>query len=186
MRVLRAYCKGAWSVSICQRIPASMGLMNGSRMKLLGGCRLETSRAEHQRGQIQCRSHCHRSLQFVEAPTVSRAVRLRRCTTTRFPQGFNVSGPHICQPSPQRTPLLLQAGTSSKGKSLRTTCRSHLRFSSCSGGLRQKHRRDSIKGIERIRSGWVEYQSPRTSRINLGFDRGEAQAKLKDYRQYAS
>lgn len=29
---------------------------------------------------------------------------------------FNVPGPHICQPSPQRTPLILQAGTSSAGK----------------------------------------------------------------------
>ena len=29
---------------------------------------------------------------------------------------FNVPGPHICQPSPQRTPLLLQAGTSRAGK----------------------------------------------------------------------
>lgn len=29
---------------------------------------------------------------------------------------FSVPGPHICQPSPQRTPLLLQAGTSSSGK----------------------------------------------------------------------
>ena len=29
---------------------------------------------------------------------------------------FQVPGPHICQPSPQRTPLLLQAGTSKAGK----------------------------------------------------------------------
>ena len=29
---------------------------------------------------------------------------------------FDVPGPHICQPSPQRTPLLLQAGTSRAGK----------------------------------------------------------------------
>ncbi|MCJ1461961.1 hypothetical protein MMC07_000561 [Pseudocyphellaria aurata] len=29
---------------------------------------------------------------------------------------FNIPGPHICQPSPQRTPLLLQAGTSRAGK----------------------------------------------------------------------
>ena len=29
---------------------------------------------------------------------------------------YNVPGPHICQPSPQRTPLLLQAGTSKAGK----------------------------------------------------------------------
>lgn len=30
---------------------------------------------------------------------------------------FNVPGPHICQPSPQRTPLILQAGSSKAGKS---------------------------------------------------------------------
>lgn len=29
---------------------------------------------------------------------------------------FTVPGPHICQPSPQRTPLILQAGTSRAGK----------------------------------------------------------------------
>lgn len=29
---------------------------------------------------------------------------------------FQVPGPHLCEPSPQRTPLLLQAGTSSAGK----------------------------------------------------------------------
>ena len=29
---------------------------------------------------------------------------------------FDVPGPHICQPSPQRTPLLLQAGASRAGK----------------------------------------------------------------------
>lgn len=29
---------------------------------------------------------------------------------------YKVPGPHICQPSPQRTPLLLQAGTSRAGK----------------------------------------------------------------------
>ncbi|RAH46241.1 LLM class flavin-dependent oxidoreductase [Aspergillus brunneoviolaceus CBS 621.78] len=30
---------------------------------------------------------------------------------------FDVPGPHLCEPSPQRTPFLLQAGTSSAGKS---------------------------------------------------------------------
>ena len=29
---------------------------------------------------------------------------------------FDVPGPHICQPSPQRTPLIYQAGTSKAGK----------------------------------------------------------------------
>jgi FMN-dependent oxidoreductase (nitrilotriacetate monooxygenase family) len=31
-------------------------------------------------------------------------------------KNYEVPGPHICQPSPQRTPLLLQAGTSKAGK----------------------------------------------------------------------
>ena len=30
---------------------------------------------------------------------------------------YNVPGPHICQPSRQRTPILMQAGTSKAGKS---------------------------------------------------------------------
>ncbi|KND91022.1 Dimethyl-sulfide monooxygenase [Tolypocladium ophioglossoides CBS 100239] len=30
---------------------------------------------------------------------------------------YTVPGPHICQPSPQRTPVIMQAGTSSSGKS---------------------------------------------------------------------
>jgi FMN-dependent oxidoreductase (nitrilotriacetate monooxygenase family) len=29
---------------------------------------------------------------------------------------FDVPGPHLCQPSPQRTPVILQAGTSKSGK----------------------------------------------------------------------
>ena len=29
---------------------------------------------------------------------------------------FTVPGPHICEPSPQRTPLLFQAGTSGAGR----------------------------------------------------------------------
>ena len=31
-------------------------------------------------------------------------------------KNFNVPGPHICQPSRQRTPVLMQAGTSKAGK----------------------------------------------------------------------
>lgn len=34
---------------------------------------------------------------------------------------FNVPGPHLCEPSPQRTPFLFQAGTSSKGKEFAAT-----------------------------------------------------------------
>ena len=41
---------------------------------------------------------------------------------------FNVPGPHICQPSPQRTPLILQAGTSKAGKARFQACRSYIRI----------------------------------------------------------
>jgi alkanesulfonate monooxygenase SsuD/methylene tetrahydromethanopterin reductase-like flavin-dependent oxidoreductase (luciferase family) len=34
---------------------------------------------------------------------------------------FNVPGPHICEPSPQRTPFLFQAGTSTAGKRFAAT-----------------------------------------------------------------
>ncbi|QDS73433.1 hypothetical protein FKW77_008569 [Venturia effusa] len=34
---------------------------------------------------------------------------------------FKVPGPHLCEPSPQRTPFLFQAGTSSKGKEFAAT-----------------------------------------------------------------
>ncbi|KAK6603155.1 alkanesulfonate monooxygenase [Botrytis cinerea] len=34
---------------------------------------------------------------------------------------FNVPGPHLCEPSPQRTPFLFQAGTSSAGKKFAAT-----------------------------------------------------------------
>lgn len=34
---------------------------------------------------------------------------------------FNVPGPHLCEPSPQRTPFLFQAGTSTKGKDFAAT-----------------------------------------------------------------
>lgn len=34
---------------------------------------------------------------------------------------FSIPGPHLCEPSPQRTPFLLQAGTSSAGKAFAAT-----------------------------------------------------------------
>ena len=34
---------------------------------------------------------------------------------------FNVPGPHVCEPSPQRTPFLFQAGTSTAGKKFAAT-----------------------------------------------------------------
>ncbi|ODM16578.1 hypothetical protein SI65_08085 [Aspergillus cristatus] len=34
---------------------------------------------------------------------------------------FNIPGPHLCEPSPQRTPFILQAGTSTAGKAFAAT-----------------------------------------------------------------
>ena len=34
---------------------------------------------------------------------------------------YNVAGPHLCEPSPQRTPLLFQAGSSSRGRDFAAT-----------------------------------------------------------------
>lgn len=49
---------------------------------------------------------------------------------------FTVPGPHIVQPSPQRTPLLLQAGTSRAGKVFAAQHAGKLKGHNCSGGAR--------------------------------------------------
>jgi len=50
----------------------------------------------------------------VERKTYTEPDRVRQIHHTG--KYFNVPGPHICEPSPQRTPFLFQAGTSSAGR----------------------------------------------------------------------
>ncbi|KAF2756383.1 xenobiotic compound monooxygenase [Pseudovirgaria hyperparasitica] len=100
---------------------------------------------------------------------------------------FTVPGPHICQPSPQRTPLILQAGTSKAGKEFAAQHAEAIFVSPFAPNVvasniteirtmaKEKYGRseDSIKFLALVT-------------IIVGETEEEAKAKLAEYRTYAS
>lgn len=100
---------------------------------------------------------------------------------------FNVPGPHICQPSPQRTPLLLQAGTSRSGKEFAAQHAEGVFVAGHSPSVVAK----SITEIRELAS--VKFgRNPQSIKFLsllcpvLGKTQEEAEAKFKEYRSYAS
>lgn len=100
---------------------------------------------------------------------------------------FNVPGPHLCQPSPQRTPLLLQAGTSRAGKQFAAQHAEAVFISAHAPAVTAKNIAE-LRQIARDEFG----RDPASIKVLalvtpiLGKTEEEAQAKLADYRQYAS
>ncbi|CZR50420.1 probable coenzyme F420-dependent N5,N10-methylene tetrahydromethanopterin reductase and related flavin-dependent oxidoreductases [Phialocephala subalpina] len=99
---------------------------------------------------------------------------------------FNVPGPHICQPSPQRTPLLLQAGTSSSGKRFAAKNAEAIFVAGHSPGVVKK-------SIADIRAQAKEFGRDEKSVKFLamicpvlGKTEKEAKAKFEEYLSYAS
>lgn len=100
---------------------------------------------------------------------------------------FKVPGPAIVQPSPQRTPLLLQAGTSKAGKTFGAQHAEAIFVSAHSpevpagsiAEIRQMAKEDFGRDPRKIKV--LALVTP-----ILGRTEEEAQAKLADYRQYAS
>jgi alkanesulfonate monooxygenase len=100
---------------------------------------------------------------------------------------FTVPGPHIVAPSPQRTPLLLQAGTSRAGKQFAAQHAEAIFVSAHAPSV-------CAKNIAEIReTAKTQYgRDPQSIKVLalvtpiLGRTEEEAQAKLADYRQYAS
>ncbi|KJX98946.1 hypothetical protein TI39_contig381g00010 [Zymoseptoria brevis] len=97
---------------------------------------------------------------------------------------FDVPGPHFCQPSPQRTPVIMQAGTSKEGKAF---AGKH-----AEGVFVSAHAPASVKGnIAGIRAKAVE-EGRSASDVKvlakfcpvLGRTQAEAEAKYADYIQY--
>jgi alkanesulfonate monooxygenase SsuD/methylene tetrahydromethanopterin reductase-like flavin-dependent oxidoreductase (luciferase family) len=99
---------------------------------------------------------------------------------------YTVPGPHICQPSPQRTPLLLQAGTSKAGK---TFAAQHAEAIFVGG-----HSPSTIvKNIAEIRALAKEFgRKPEDVKFLamicpiIGKTEEEAKAKYDEYAKYAS
>ncbi|KAH8125303.1 Nitrilotriacetate monooxygenase component A/pristinamycin IIA synthase subunit A [Trichoderma asperelloides] len=100
---------------------------------------------------------------------------------------FTVPGPHICSPSPQRTPLLIQAGTSRAGKVFAAQHAEVIFVSAHAPQVCAKSIAE-IRELAKIQFG----RDPSNIKVLalvcpiLGKTEEEAQAKLADYKQYAS
>lgn len=100
---------------------------------------------------------------------------------------FDVPGPHICQPSPQRTPLLLQAGASRAGKAFAAQHAEAIFMSAHAPAVCAKSVAE-IRSLARTKYG----RDPANLKVLalvtpiLGATEEEAQQKLADYRRYAS
>ncbi|KAF7562611.1 hypothetical protein G7046_g1515 [Stylonectria norvegica] len=100
---------------------------------------------------------------------------------------FSVPGPHIVDPSPQRTPLILQAGTSKAGKTFAAQHAEAIFMSAHAPSV-------CAKNIAEIRQLAKDSYGRDPSKIKvlalvtpiLGKTEEEAQAKYEDYKQYAS
>ena len=97
---------------------------------------------------------------------------------------FEVPGPHICQPSPQRTPVIMQAGTSRAGKAFAAKHAEGIFVSAHSpAGVE--------KSISEIRAQAASNgRDPASIKVLakfcpiLGRTQAEAEAKYADYVQY--
>ncbi|EME83560.1 uncharacterized protein MYCFIDRAFT_203677 [Pseudocercospora fijiensis CIRAD86] len=99
---------------------------------------------------------------------------------------FNVPGPHFCAPSPQRTPVIMQAGTSRAGRKFAARHAEVIFVSAHSPGSVV----DSVKGIraEAERRGRDSRNLKVLAKFCpvLGRTQEEAEAKYRDYMQYGS
>jgi len=100
---------------------------------------------------------------------------------------FNVPGPHICQPSPQRTPLLLQAGTSKAGKEFAAQHAEGVFVTGHSPSVVAKNIAD-IREMAKTKFGRRPEDIKFLTMLCpiLGRTQEEAQAKYDEYRSYAS
>lgn len=102
-------------------------------------------------------------------------------------QFFDVPGPHICQPSPQRTPLLLQAGTSRAGKQFAAQHAEAIFVSSHAPEVCAKNIAE-VRTLAREQYGRDEQSIKVLALVTpiLGETEEEAQQKFQEYKQYAS
>ena len=101
-------------------------------------------------------------------------------------KNFTVPGPHICQPSRQRTPVLMQAGTSKAGKNFAAKHAEAIFVAGHSPGVVAKNVKE-IRGLAKDLG-----RNPQSIKFLamicpvLGQTEEEAQAKFEDYSSYGS
>ena len=102
-------------------------------------------------------------------------------------QFYSVPGPHICQPSPQRTPLLLQAGTSRAGKQFAAQHAEAIFVSAHAPAVPARNIAE-IRELARTEYGRDGNNIKVLALVTpiLGRTEQEAQEKLANFRKYAS
>lgn len=167
------------------------GYLDSAARNLTGG----KSQLGHDERYAMCEEYMEVVYKLWNSSWRSDAVRLNRRTGIYTDPGlvreinhvgkyFNVPGPHLCQPSPQRTPVILQAGTSKAGKAFASK-HAELIFVS-------QHSPAAVKkNIADIRKSAAEYgRDPTSIKVLakfapvLGRTKEEAEAKYADYVQY--
>ncbi|KAF2448293.1 dibenzothiophene desulfurization enzyme A [Karstenula rhodostoma CBS 690.94] len=100
---------------------------------------------------------------------------------------FTVPGPHICQPSPQRTPLILQAGASKAGKKFAAQNAEAIFVSAHAPEVCAKNIAE-IRELAKTEFGRDGSNIKVLALVTpiIGRTEEEAQAKLAEYRKYAS
>lgn len=97
---------------------------------------------------------------------------------------FNVPGPHFCQPSPQRTPVILQAGTSKAGKAFAAKHAELIFVSQHSPAAVKKNIAEIRKAAEENGRDPGQIKVLAKFAPVLGRTVEEAEAKYADYVQY--
>ncbi|ACO80502.1 monooxygenase, NtaA/DszA family [Azotobacter vinelandii CA] len=99
---------------------------------------------------------------------------------------FQVSGIHLCEPSPQRTPVLFQAGASSRGRRFSAEHAECVFVAAPSKAVLKKTVADIRQRA--VEAGRDPYQIRilNLQTVILGETDAEAQAKWRDYKQYVS
>lgn len=167
------------------------GYLDSAARNLTNGA----DQADHDERYAMCEEYMDAVYKLWNSSWRSDAVKLDRSTGTYTDPSlvreihhegkyFKVPGPHFCAPSPQRTPVIMQAGTSKAGKSFAAK--------HAEGIFVSAHAPVSVaSSIASIRSQAAELgRDPSSIKVLakfcpiLGRTQDEAEAKYRDYIQY--
>ena len=99
---------------------------------------------------------------------------------------FTVPGIHLSEPSPQRTPVLYQAGASSRGKDFAGAHAECIFVAAPSKPVLKRYVANVREAAERVGRNPREILAFNLQTVILGETDAEAQRKFNEYRQYAS
>lgn len=99
---------------------------------------------------------------------------------------FSVPGIHLCEPSPQRTPVLYQAGASSRGKLFAGRHAECVFMSAPSKGIMRRAVDDIRAALTEVGRGPDDTLVYGQALVVTGATEAEAKAKVEDYRKHSS